>query len=154
MKVEYTSGTWFAVPLRDDGFAVGLVARATPEGPAILAYFFGPRLESIPSLVEVSELKATSAVKIARVSDLHLIDGRWPTIGQSVGFRKNEWPFPKFVRSDEITRRAWVVEYADDDPGRVVTEVPVAFGASTLDRDAAFGAGAIELALTKLLGEQ
>jgi hypothetical protein len=28
----YSEGDWFAVPLRDDGFALGIVARANPEG--------------------------------------------------------------------------------------------------------------------------
>jgi hypothetical protein len=153
MKVNYGEGTWFAVPLRNGGFAVGLVARATQKGPHVLAYLFGPKRESIPAFAEVSRLGNASAIKIARIGDLNLINGKWAIIGHARDFDRSAWPFPRFVRSEEIARRAWVVEYADDDPGRVIAEVPVAYGTSTLDRDAAFGAGAVELMLTKLLGE-
>ncbi|MGZ4393237.1 MAG: hypothetical protein ACXVRK_14140 [Gaiellaceae bacterium] len=41
---------------------------------------------------------------------------------------------------------------AENDPGRAVAKVPIEFGASSLDRDSSLGAGAVELALTKLLG--
>jgi hypothetical protein len=58
---------------------------------------------------------------------------------------------PAFVRSDELGGRAWTVRYADDDPNKVLGEDPVAFGTSKLDRDSVFGAGAVELVLTKLL---
>jgi hypothetical protein len=122
------------------------------KGPYVLAYLFGPKREAVPTLSQVSGLDPSSAVKVARVGDLHLIDGTWPIIGHSRDFRRSTWPFPKFVRSDEIGRRAWVVEYAEDDPGRAIAEVPIAFGTSSLDRDAAFGAGALELVLTKVLG--
>lgn len=152
MKVNYTEGTWFAVPLRNGGFAVGLVARGTAEGPHVLAYFFGPKRESTPSMTEVTDLRAAAAVKVARIGDLHLIDGRWPIVGQSHDFRRSDWPFPSFKRSDDLTRRAWAVEYAEDDPGRSIRKVPIEFSTSTLERDASLGAGAVELVLTKLLG--
>jgi hypothetical protein len=152
MTPNYSEGTWFAVPLREGGFAVGLVARGTPKGPHILAYLFGPKREAAPTLAEVAELRASAAVKVVRTGDLHLLDGRWTIIGQSRDFQRGDWPFPKFVRSDEIARRAWAVEYAEDDPGRAIAKIPIEFGASSLDRDSSLGAGAVELVLTKLLG--
>ena len=152
MKVNYSEGTLFAIPLRNGGFAVGLIARATKKGPWVLAYLFGPKRDSVPTLAEISGLDPSSAVKIVRAGDLHLVDGTWTIIGHLRDFRRDAWPFPKFVRSDEIGRRAWVVEYAEEDPGRAIVEVPIAFGTSPLDRDSGFGAGAVELVLTKILG--
>jgi len=152
MKPNYSEGTWFAVPLRTGGFAVGLVARATADGPHVLAYFFGPKRASAPTMTELSDLRASSAVKVARTGDPHLIDGRWPIIGTSKQFRRDAWPFPRFVRKEEIRGKAWAVEYSEDDPGRFVAEVPIAFEAAGLDRDASHGVGAIELMLTKILG--
>ena len=151
MKVNYSEGTWFAVPLRSGGFGVGVVARATREGGVIFAYLFGPRRDAAPALAEVARLDPSTAVKAARIGDLNIIKGKWPIIGQSPQWQRGAWPMPKFVRSDEIGRRAWTVRYADDYPNRVVTEEPVAFGMSKLDRDSVFGAGAIEVVLTKLL---
>jgi hypothetical protein len=152
MRLNYAEGTVFAIPLRSGGFAVGLVARAAPRGRLLLVYLFGPRRESVPELAEVANVHASSAIRIVRAGDLHLIEGKWPVIGQLGEFRREDWPFPKFVRTEELARRAWVVEYADDHPGHVVAETPVAFGASKLDCDSSFGAGAVELLLTKLLG--
>ncbi len=152
MTLNYSEGTWFAVPLREGGFAVGLVVRATSKGPHILVYLFGPKRESVPSLAEVASLRAPSAIKVARTGDLHRLDGRWPLLGQSHDFRRSDWPFPRFVWSDEIVRRAWAVQYAEDDPGLAIAKEPVEFGTSVLDRDSSLGAGAVELVLTKLLG--
>ena len=39
-KASYREGDWFAVPLRDGGYAAGLIARANPKG-VLLGYFFG-----------------------------------------------------------------------------------------------------------------
>lgn len=70
MKVNHAEGTWFAIPLRNGGFAVGLVARATAEGPHVLACFFGPKRSSISTMTEVADLRAAAAVKVARIGDL------------------------------------------------------------------------------------
>jgi hypothetical protein len=152
MKVNYAEGTCFAIPLRTAGFAVGLVARATSYGPHVLGYFFGPKRDHVPTMDEVGELRARATAKVARTGDLHLLDGRWPVIGRLRHFQREDWPFPKFRRADAITRRAWAVEYADDDPGRAIAKVPIEFGAAGMERDASLGAGAVELVLTKLLG--
>jgi len=55
------------------------------------------------------------------------------------------------VRTDEISRRASLVEYAEDDPGRVVAKVSVPFGTSALEPDRLLGAGVVEILLTRLL---
>jgi len=152
MKIKYVEGTWFAVPLRSAGFAVGIVSRATRRGPHILAHFFGPKRSSIPSLEDLSALTASAAIKVARTGDLQLLDGSWPIIGRATEFQRINWQFPKFVRTDILMPRAWIIEYADDDPGREIRMTPIAHGTSALDRDASFGTGAIEIVLTKMLG--
>lgn len=151
MKVSYSEGTFFAIPLRNGGFGVGLIARATSEGGVILVYLFGPRRAAVPAVDEVIDLQPSSAVKVARIGDLNLIRGKWPVIGRSLNWRRQLWGMPKFVRIDELSHRAWSVQYSDDDPNRVLSEEPVPFDSSGLERDSVFGAGAVEIALTKLL---
>lgn len=151
MKVNYSEGTWFAVPLRNGGFGVGVVARATRAGGVILVYLFGPRRKTVPSVSEVAALHPSSAAKVWRVGDLNLINGTWPIIGEARGWQRSLWAMPRFVRADELSRRAWSVQYADDDPNRVAFEEPIPFGKSDLDRDSVLGAGAAEIVLTKLL---
>jgi len=45
MKSIYDEGSVFLIPLRDGGFARGVVARIAPKRKVLLGYFFGPRLE-------------------------------------------------------------------------------------------------------------
>ena len=45
---EYREGDWFAVPSRDGGFAVGVIARANPGG-VLLGYSFGTLRSEIPA---------------------------------------------------------------------------------------------------------
>jgi hypothetical protein len=41
MKLPYSEGSVFLVPLRKGGYARGVVARASPKGKGLLGYFFG-----------------------------------------------------------------------------------------------------------------
>lgn len=150
MKVPYSEGTLFAVPLRQGGFAVGVVARASIKGKVILSYFFGPHRTSVPSLAEVEKLKPSEAVRVLQVGDLSLLNGTWPIIGRGASWERSEWPMPVFVRKDPLSRKAWRVHYSDKDPNRIELEEPEPYE-SALECDALFGAGAAEVELTRLL---
>jgi hypothetical protein len=52
-QANYNEGDWFAVPLREGGFAIGVIARVMPrkEG-VVLGYFFGPRRNAVPTVEE------------------------------------------------------------------------------------------------------
>lgn len=153
MKLPYSEGTWFAVPLRQGGFAVGVVARATAEGKVILCYFFGPSRTSVPALPDVERFGPSDAVRVLRVGDLSLLQGEWPIIGNTASWKRLEWEIPPFVRRDDLSRKAWRVQYSDADPNSIEHEEPEQYE-STLERDAVLGAGAVELVLTKLLTAQ
>lgn len=60
---SYREGDWLGVPLREGGYAVGLVARANPDG-VLLGYFFGPRRMEVPMLGDVKNLVPAHASKI------------------------------------------------------------------------------------------
>jgi len=146
----YKEGTYFALPLRDGGFAIGLVARATPEGKVILCYFFGLRRSSVPAISELMSLTADQALHVFRVGDLNLLNGKWPIIGQLASWKRSEWPMPPFKRSDELSRKAWKVIYFDVNPNQILREEPEPYE-SLVQRDAVLGAGAVEMVLTKSL---
>src|SRR3954471_347393 len=116
MKLPYSEGTWFAVPLGKGEYCIGVVARAAPRGCVMLCYFFGPRRCSLPSLSEVEDLRAGDAVLVARVGDLALVQGDWPVLGQPKIWRRQDWPMPFFIRRAEFSARAWKVHYSDHDP--------------------------------------
>lgn len=151
-RLPYKEGTWFAVPLRTGGYAVGVAARVAPKGRILFAYFFGPRREEIPEIKELFSLTAEKSVLALMVGDLGLIDGTWKVIGQSINWERSEWPKPKFVRRESLTNRVYLVEYSDDDPSKRIRETRVDEQYSIgLPSDTLSGSGAAEIKLTYLL---
>jgi hypothetical protein len=152
MKLNYTEGTWFAVPLDTGGFGVGVVARATKKGPVILVYLFGPKRDAVPSLSEVAGLDPSAAIKVIRIGDLSLIDGTWPILGRSPQWQRENWPMPMFTRSPPFLNHAYNIRYSDVDPACEVSETKVPLGTSTYERASTYGAGAVEIEMRRLLG--
>ena len=151
-KVNYREGDWFAVPLRDGAFGMGIVARANPKG-ALLGYFFGPRHADVPSLADVADLKPADAILVRKFGDLGLVQKEWPILGRLDGWDRTEWSMPVFVRYEELTGRSFRVFYDDDDPNKLVREEQVEPGADEQGpKDGLMGAGFAEKALTSLLG--
>jgi hypothetical protein len=81
---------------------------------------------------------------------LGLIKGEWPICGKVTNWNHVDWPMPHFVRRDRLSKKAWLVRYSDSDPNRIESEVPTTFE-SELDTNAAWGYGAVQIKLTKLL---
>ena len=144
-------GTWFAVPLRQGGYAVGVVARMAPRGRIVLAYLFGPKRDAAPSLMDVARLHPKDAIKRLRIGDLGLINGEWPILGELPEWDRQAWPMPSFVRRDDLSKRAWHSIYSDANPSKLEREEPASYEASDLEQDALHGSGAVELRMTKLL---
>ncbi len=150
-KVPYKEGTWFALRLRQGGYAVGRVARHAPEGMIILAYLFGPKRERVPTLDEVDHLEPHEAVKVVRAGDLGLLDGSWPVIGDSPRWERERWPMPAFIRKDDLSRTAWRVIYSEDDPNTVVAEERIPYETAELECAGLYGAKAVEAVLSQVL---
>jgi hypothetical protein len=150
-RVKYGEGDWFAVPLREGGYAVGVVARANPKA-ALLGYFFGPLCAEIPSLDDAADLKAGDAVLIGKFGHLGITQGKWPILGRLEDWDRAAWPMPVLVRYEELTGRSFKVFYDDDDPNMLVREEQVAPGSEEQGpSDGLMGAGYVEIVLTSLL---
>jgi Immunity protein 26 len=150
-STTYREGDWFVVPLREGGSAIGLVARANRDG-VLLGYFFGPKRLSVPTLADVQGLRPEDATLVAVFGHLGLTKGTWQVLGRVDGWDRGAWAMPIFVRYEELTGRFFKVRYDDDDPNRVIGEEEVPPGAAEqLPEDGAYGAGAIERRLTRLL---
>lgn len=151
MKLPYSEGSVFAVPLRAGGFGIGLVARiARDESGGVLGYFFGPRYEAIPALREIGVLNPRQALRVVRFGDPFLLNGRWPILGRLAQWDRSMWPMPEFVRKDDLTKTASRVRYSEENLTQALSETPEPYD-SGLERAAIFGAGAVELMVTKLL---
>ena len=153
--LPYGEGTWFAVPLEQGGFAIGVNARfkVSRGGGTALGYFFGPVRSRVPTLDEIVALEPEQAINICRFGDLHLLDGKWPLIGTDPAWDRNRWPFPDFARREPLTSppRVWRVTYANDDPSQRVREERIQPDDKKLRPDSLSGADAVEKVLSYLL---
>lgn len=152
-RLPYEEGTWFAVPLRDRGFGVGVVARIGRRG-VTLGYFFGPRRDAVPRVNEVENLRPDDAIVVKLFGDLGLIEGSWPIIGRGTQWNRSDWPLPGFRRLDDFTGQARRVEYSEKDLVTAVRDVPTTReDVNGLPEDGLSGAGAVEIVLTRVLNE-
>jgi hypothetical protein len=150
-RVSYSVGDWFAVPLPDGGFAVGIVARANPKG-VLLGYFFGPRRSNPPAVAELERLTSADAVLTTKLGHLGLIDARWPVLGRTQDWDPGLWPMPTFVRYEQLTGRIFEVCYDQDDPNLAVAEDQISADQALGRRaDRMSGHGAVENRLAGLL---
>jgi hypothetical protein len=153
MKLPYSEGTVFLVPLIDGGFARGIVARSAPKGKVLMGYFFGPRLAA-PDGFTWEGIEPERAILKVKFGDLGLIRGEWPIIGTLAGWDRSQWTIPDFIRRDPLGRlRPVLVRYRDDDPLSVEAEFPVEDD-GRLQPASLSGSGAVEFKLTKLLRER
>src|SRR5262245_17794860 len=124
-RCRYREGDWFAVPLRDHGFALGRIARVSKRGRILLGYFFGLRTSHPLPLDDVRSHKPEEAVIVRQFGDLSLANGDWPIIGNSGDWERRAWPMPDFGRYVEGDSGAWRVHYPDEDPSSDPEETPI-----------------------------
>jgi hypothetical protein len=150
MNLPYAEGSLFLVPLRNGGFARGVIARAGPKGGTLFGYFFAPRIESAENCTKQG-LWAARAVLSLMFSDLALIRGIWPVIGEVDGWKRAEWPMPPFVRVDALGKLApRLVIYSDDDPDRRPSERVIGNSAG-LQHDSLSYYASVEIQLDDIL---
>ena len=153
MGQSYGEGDWFAIPLKDGGFGIGLIARANRKG-VLLGYFFGPRQVAAPSLEDAAELSPEQAILVQRFGHLGLKQKTWPLLGRLDGWDRHQWPVPIFIRHEELTGRVLRVIYDDDDPSLRLRSEPVPRGqVEDGPKDGLMGAGFAENLLSRLLAD-
>jgi hypothetical protein len=150
IKLPYSEGTVFVLPLRKGGFARGVVARMDGKG-GILGYFYGPKYQSIGEANQIKDISPLNTIFRGIFGDPGLINGEWTIIGQIENWNREKWPMPLFIRTDELSKKAWLSEY-DENTFKCVSETKVdPIYKSRYPEDGSWGYGAIEIHLTKLL---
>jgi hypothetical protein len=150
-KLPYKEGDWFSVPLRNGGFAVGLIARARRTGKILFGYFWGPKRDQLPKSEELQHLQPQEAVFMCRFGDLGLMNRKWEIIESSQVWQRGNWPMPPFVREDCISGKKKKIYYAEDDPGCEITKESCNQDCLLLPEDSLYGYGAVEIVLTEIL---
>jgi Immunity protein 26 len=152
-QFNYTEGTCFLVPLREGGYARGVVARMNGNG-IVFGYFFGPKLEKKEDGRIDSTLRPTNAIVSSKFGGLGLLKGEWPVIGKIEPWIRADWPLPPLFRADERAQIGFISHY-DDNSLRCVREEKIKLGkidTSKFPEDSLWGYGAAEIHLTKLIG--
>jgi hypothetical protein len=153
-KYDYDVGSIFCVPLRDGGYATGIVARCDHKGLAF-GYFFGPRLESIPESIALRDLSAEKAVLIGQFGDIGLKKGEWRLVGSIDQWNPDAWPMPAFCSPDDDEKMVTITYYDDRTlDTKSVSTVPRSEETAKLPVDRVMGYGAVEIRLTRLLKTQ
>lgn len=121
-------GDWFAVPLGEAGYAVGLVARAAKRGDTLFGYFFGPLRAELPSMEEFDGLTPSDAVLVTRFEDEALESGDWPILASTDAWERDAWPMPEFhmPATQALTGESFAVRYSEDAPHRYMGHRPIA----------------------------
>jgi hypothetical protein len=151
-KLPYKEGDWFAVPMDNATWALGMAARVS-RGGGVLGYFFGPRRLEVPAAGETRGLNANNPIDICKFGDIGPINGEWPVIHQTDDWRRDQWPMPAFGRVDLVDPRiGYRSIYRDDSIEGLVTETRVtAEEARSLPYDCSYGYLALIDHLQRLL---
>lgn len=153
-KVNYREGDWVAVPLRDGGYAIGMLARVSVSG-ILFGYFFGPKLRHVPEERDIQGKVYSDAILYVRFGDLGITKGEWPVIFRPNDWKRDEWPMPDFVSTDLLRPKATKIRYDEDDLQTVTDRTPWPVEmVDLLPKDGLFGYGAVELRLTRFLDEE
>ena len=150
-KAPVAEGDVFLVPLRDRGFARGVLARY--HAPLGLGYFFGPRLDT-PADAFLDGLVPGQELLLGKFGDLGLLNLEWKVVGAIRRWERARWPLPVFGRLVEDGEQPdALVSWYDDRTLEFVREEPIAREQlARLPQDVTMGYGSVELRLTKLLG--
>ena len=153
-KVSITEGSWFAIPLTDSGYGLGLAARIGKRGGIILGYFFGPRRNIIPSESDTLALRPTDAILIRQFCDPALVSGEWAIVARSKEWHREEWAQSAFGHIDVVDdSKAYRREYPPDDPSNMFVQETLISPeeAFLLPQDGLSGHIALQTRLTILL---
>jgi hypothetical protein len=151
-KQRYQAGDWFAVPLPDGGYGLGLVARRS-RGLTTLGYFFGPRRQDLPAVSEVEPLEQGNSVLVRQFSGLALKCGEWPIVARSTPWQPDRWPMPSFSHIDVVDpTRAYRREYDEKDLDRMIWQTDITpEEARQYPEDGLSGSVALQTRLNRLL---
>ena len=148
MKRKLSEGSVFMLPLRDNGFAVGVLARFSRTG-ICYGYFFGPRIDA-EGEIDFSQLKPEKAILEGMFGDLELRRGGWKQVGEINNWDRVYWNLKPLSRIDEHAGRAWLSFY--DDKLHCIKEHEITVEeAGKYPYDRMMGAGAVEIRLTNLI---
>jgi len=151
-KVNYSEGDCFYIPLRNGGYARGVVARMNGNG-IIFGYFFGPKINHSADVSIDDGLSPKQAILSGQFGDLGLLNGEWGVVGKMPNWSRNKWPMPPFLRVD-TGNSVGVLSTYDENSLKFESEQEIDLSQVDVEntpRDRVMGYGSVEIKLTKIL---
>lgn len=114
---RHKEGDWLIIPLKNQDYALGIIARANQKSAYLLGYFFPTRYSSPPRYEATVGLIPEDSVLIAWFSDVSIKNGEWHVLPDNGSFSRKEWPVPLFGRPDLVQPdRGFLIEYDQEEP--------------------------------------
>lgn len=150
-KINYAEGDCFSVPLREGGFALGVVARMDAQG-VVFGYFFGPKVDNVELLYPTS-IEIDSHILKGQFGDLGLLNGDWKVIGEIPGWSRDSWIMPPCLRWEAGETKGILCTYDENTLEAIAEEEVLVSDIAVNDYpvDRLMGYGSVEIKLTKLL---
>ncbi|MEM7375641.1 MAG: Imm26 family immunity protein [Bacteroidota bacterium] len=143
---NFTTGTWFAIPLKSGGYAIGIITGG--QSNIRLGYFFLDRFDDLPKSSDLKDLSASKSSLIAWFSAKGFKQGRWIVLESNRAFKRAEWPVPRFARVDVVDpTKGFIIEYDPNEPNHTQPLREILCSSQeteNLPYDGLFGVGAIE----------
>ncbi|WP_218420071.1 Imm26 family immunity protein [Alteromonas lipotrueae] len=151
-SLNYSEGDCISIPLREGGYARGVVVRMNGSG-IIFGYFFGPLVVNESDLAVDETLVPGREILRGQFGDLGLLENEWKVIGRLGGFDRKEWSMPKFLRWEEGEATGVLCTYDENSLEPILEDVITIDDIDTKSYpvDRLMGYGSVEIRLTKLL---
>jgi hypothetical protein len=107
-KIKPKEGNLFAIPLTQDGYGIGLVAREYKT--ITLGYFFDIVYQDIPEKINDKDIRNWGIALIGKFSSPGIKNGEWPLLKTDFIFNKEEWPIPIFKTQEPLTEKYYAVK--------------------------------------------
>jgi hypothetical protein len=112
-RIANIVGKIFTVPLKDDGYSVGLIARQNNN--IALGYFFNNYFSECPKDTNECLIERNNICLISLFGILGIKNREWKIIGNLSGFDKKDWEIPEFKTKDLLLDNVyWKIIYNDE----------------------------------------
>jgi hypothetical protein len=149
-KIKAKEGDVFAVPLRQGGYAIGLIARE--HKTITLGYFFDTVYSSVPEQMDVTDITKWKVALIGKFSSMGIENGEWPLLKTTFKFIREEWPIPVLKMQEPLSEKYFAVIYDDtliNEERHLISEAE----SKKLFSHGLYGYGALEKKLTSILAD-
>ena len=149
-KIKVEEGDIFAVPLRQGGYDIGLIARK--HKTSNLGYFFDKVYQSPPETLDVTGINNWKVTLIGQFSAIGIEEGEWPLLKTAFNFKREDWPIPVLKMQEPITEQYFAVLYDDtlfNEKRYLITKE----AADKLFGHGVYGYGALEKKLSSILAD-